>query len=42
MARALGGEVDNTGEREYGATEARLVGDGGAILGGQPNTQTFG
>jgi GMP synthase (glutamine-hydrolysing) len=39
MARALGGEVGNTGDREYGATEAEVLGDGGAILGGQPETQ---
>ena len=39
MARALGGEVGNTGDREYGATDALLVGDGGALLGGQPAAQ---
>lgn len=39
MARALGGTVGNTGDREYGATEATVVGDGGAILGGQPANQ---
>ncbi|WP_449282388.1 glutamine-hydrolyzing GMP synthase [Leucobacter sp.] len=39
MARALGGEVGNTGDREYGATEAEVLGDGGAILGGQPEKQ---
>ncbi|MGF6823903.1 GMP synthase (glutamine-hydrolyzing) [Microbacterium sp. ZKA21] len=39
MARALGGEVANTGLREYGATDAALTGDGGVLLGGQPNTQ---
>ncbi|NLA65557.1 MAG: glutamine-hydrolyzing GMP synthase [Leucobacter sp.] len=39
MARALGGEVGNTGDREYGATHATLVGDGGLLLGGQPETQ---
>lgn len=39
MARALGGEVANTGDREYGATEASVVGDGGALLGGQPVSQ---
>jgi len=39
MARALGGEVGNTGDREYGATDATLVGGGGALLGGQPETQ---
>ena len=39
MARALGGEVANTGQREYGATDAALTGDGGVLLGGQPDTQ---
>ncbi|WP_406246282.1 glutamine-hydrolyzing GMP synthase [Microbacterium sp. M] len=39
MARALGGEVANTGLREYGATDAALTGDGGVLLGGQPDTQ---
>ncbi|MFD5599473.1 glutamine-hydrolyzing GMP synthase [Leucobacter sp. NPDC058333] len=39
MARALGGVVGNTGDREYGATDAELVGDGGAIMGGQPAAQ---
>ena len=39
MARALGGEVGHTGDREYGATDATLVGDGGALLGGQPESQ---
>ena len=37
MARALGGEVANTGLREYGATDAVLTGDGGVLLGGQPD-----
>ena len=39
MARALGGTVGNTGDREYGSTEAKVLGDGGAILGGQPVDQ---
>ncbi|MFT4210491.1 MAG: glutamine-hydrolyzing GMP synthase [Microbacterium sp.] len=39
MARALGGEVANTGLREYGATDAALVGDGGVLLHGQPTEQ---
>ncbi|MGW8481827.1 glutamine-hydrolyzing GMP synthase [Microbacterium sp. NPDC055903] len=39
MARALGGEVANTGLREYGATDASLTGDGGVLLGGQPAAQ---
>ncbi|MDR6867296.1 GMP synthase (glutamine-hydrolyzing) [Microbacterium resistens] len=39
MARALGGEVANTGLREYGATDATLEGEGGTLLGGQPIAQ---
>ena len=39
MARALGGEVANTGLREYGATDATVTGDGGVLLAGQPETQ---
>ncbi len=39
MARALGGEVANTGLREYGATDAALTGDGGLLLAGQPADQ---
>ncbi|HWK78035.1 glutamine-hydrolyzing GMP synthase [Microbacterium sp.] len=39
MARALGGEVANTGLREYGATDAVIAEDGGVLLGGQPSTQ---
>nr|WP_315268780.1 glutamine-hydrolyzing GMP synthase [Microbacterium lemovicicum] len=39
MAQALGGEVANTGLREYGATDAALAGDGGVLLGGQPAAQ---
>ncbi|WP_241490396.1 glutamine amidotransferase-related protein, partial [Leucobacter chromiiresistens] len=39
VADELGGTVGNTGDREYGATHAELVGDGGAILGGQPAEQ---
>ena len=39
MAQALGGEVANTGLREYGATDASLNADGGVLLGGQPATQ---
>src|SRR5690554_1224053 len=34
MAQALGGEVANTGLREYGATDATLTDDGGVLLGG--------
>jgi len=40
MATQLGGEVANTGLREYGATAVRLTGDGGSLLGGQPVDQT--
>ncbi len=40
MAQALGGEVDRTGLREYGATPMTVHGDGGAILAGQPGEQT--
>ena len=39
MAQALGGEVAHTGLREYGATDAAVVGDGGVLLGGQPSEQ---
>lgn len=40
MAQTLGGEVANTGLREYGATDASLTGDGGTLLAGQPADQT--
>lgn len=40
MARALGGEVANTGLREYGATDMSMTGAGGALLSGQPESQT--
>ncbi|MGO1662013.1 MAG: glutamine-hydrolyzing GMP synthase [Canibacter sp.] len=39
MARALGGVVANTGDREYGATSVDVVSDGGTILNGQPEQQ---
>jgi GMP synthase (glutamine-hydrolysing) len=39
MAKSLGGEVAHTGLREYGATDATVVGDGGVLLGGQPGEQ---
>ncbi|NYE19158.1 glutamine-hydrolyzing GMP synthase [Microbacterium immunditiarum] len=39
MAQALGGEVANTGLREYGATDASLTGDGGVLLAEQPAEQ---
>lgn len=40
MAQQLGGEVANTGLREYGATAMHLKGDGGTLLTGQPADQT--
>lgn len=40
MAKTLGGEVANTGLREYGATDAALATDGGVLLGDQPADQT--
>src|SRR5690606_25473122 len=40
MAKHLGGEVSKTGQREFGATDATVVGDGGVLLGGQPEQQT--
>ncbi|MGB4777374.1 glutamine-hydrolyzing GMP synthase [Microbacterium sp.] len=39
MAQQLGGEVANTGLREYGATDAVVANDGGVLLGGQPAQQ---
>ncbi|WP_342001595.1 glutamine-hydrolyzing GMP synthase [Microbacterium sp. LWH7-1.2] len=39
MAQALGGEVANTGLREYGATDAVVANDGGVLLAGQPLEQ---
>ncbi|PVW05985.1 GMP synthase (glutamine-hydrolyzing) [Microbacterium sp. Gd 4-13] len=38
MAKALGGEVANTGLREYGATDATIVTEG-TLLDGQPAEQ---
>ncbi|GAB3135019.1 glutamine-hydrolyzing GMP synthase [Marisediminicola antarctica] len=40
MAQQLGGEVSNTGLREYGATAVTLTGDDSSLLGGQPAAQT--
>ena len=40
MAQQLGGEVANTGLREYGATNMTVTGDGGYLLAGQPGSQT--
>jgi GMP synthase (glutamine-hydrolysing) len=39
MAAALGGEVSQTGAREYGSTAVRVA-DAGALLAGQPGEQT--
>jgi GMP synthase (glutamine-hydrolysing) len=39
MAQQLGGEVANTGLREYGSTAVK-VGAGGTLLAGQPDAQT--
>lgn len=39
MAQQLGGEVANTGLREYGATDIAVTGDGGVLLAGQPAQQ---
>ena len=38
LANALGGRVDKTGKREYGATDLKLR-DGGLLLAGQPELQ---
>ena len=38
LANALGGRVDATGKKEYGATELRVT-SGGEILEGQPSEQ---
>lgn len=38
LAQALGGKVDKTGKREYGATDLTLSG-GGVLLAGQPKLQ---
>jgi GMP synthase (glutamine-hydrolysing) len=40
MAQALGGDVAHTGRREYGSTEVKITGDGGALLADQPAEQT--
>jgi GMP synthase (glutamine-hydrolysing) len=39
LAQLLGGQVDKTGKREYGATELK-VSSAGEILEGQPGAQT--
>ena len=39
MARTLGGEVANTGLREYGATDAMIPINDSTLLGGQPAEQ---
>lgn len=38
LAQALGGRVDKTGKREYGATDLKVK-NGGTLLGGQPDLQ---
>ncbi|GAA0963292.1 glutamine-hydrolyzing GMP synthase [Frigoribacterium faeni] len=40
MAKALGGEVAHTGQREYGATDVTLVPGESTLLSGQPLEQT--
>jgi len=40
MAQQLGGEVANTGLREYGSTDVRLAGGDSTLLAGQPGEQT--
>ena len=40
MAQQLGGEVANTGLREYGATDVTLAPGDSTLLGGQPEGQT--
>ena len=39
MANALGGKVDKTGLREYGATETTVLGEGRSVLEGMPQHQ---
>ncbi|WP_354595346.1 glutamine-hydrolyzing GMP synthase [Frigoribacterium sp. PvP054] len=40
MAKALGGEVSHTGQREYGATDVTLAEGDSTLLSGQPTSQT--
>ncbi|NIJ05218.1 glutamine-hydrolyzing GMP synthase [Frigoribacterium faeni] len=40
MAKALGGEVARTGQREYGATDVTLAEGDSTLLSGQPTSQT--
>jgi len=40
MAKALGGEVSQTGQREYGATDVTLAEGDSTLLSGQPSSQT--
>lgn len=40
MAQALGGEVAQTGQREYGRTIARVIAGDDPLLKGQPESQT--
>jgi len=41
MAQALGGEVAQTGQREYGRTQATVLDADDPLLKGQPQTQTM-
>jgi len=40
MAQTLGGEVAQTGGREYGRTDTRIISSGDPLLSGQPVEQT--
>jgi GMP synthase (glutamine-hydrolysing) len=40
MAQALGGSVEKTGKREYGATQLQVASDGGKLLANLPKQQT--
>lgn len=40
MANAMGGEVSQTGQREYGSTPVRSLGQGGTFFEGVPAEQT--
>lgn len=39
MSRALGGEVERTGQREYGETRASVSGEDSTLFAGQPADQ---
>lgn len=40
MAQGLGGRVEKTGLREFGATELEVMADGGRLISGLPTRQT--